>query len=652
MFLLKRQIHIKRIFYCLSLFVLFSLLFSAISNARIADLWAQSEHFDGGGQAGRFAFSPNFAVDKTGFVATRAGVYKTVDGAQTWEANNSGLPVNRTLYFNFFASISISPQFANDSTLFVASPGFGIYKSIDAGSTWNPVNTDDRFNRLAQVAVSPNYGSDQTVIIATAYPRQNYSSDVHQCPKLLSDLAKSTDGGNTWQYLNIGFLPDLFGVSDLAFSPDYANDKTIIFVGPTLTEVMPCSSTSSFGGIFKSNDSGETWSFYAIPSDGNRVAFSPNFSIDKTIFVNLQSTEEFFNSTIVKSVDGGNTWQASGYGLVPSGLGSIAVSPNYLNDGVVYTTITEGVFFSIDNGTSWQPLWNGLTFGTNFCTKMTALALSPNYRIDHRLFSGIGEGCGGLWDYFITGPVALVSPGSNVSVDLGNFASINFTSVDSAGKVIVTVTSEAPVPPVGFAIYRTPENGSYYNLNATFSHSGPITVTIPYDPASVSDPRLYHYDNTTNDWVDVTTSVDTTIFTVTGIVNSLSPFALGTPLTSVTPINFLGFKNPIKNNGANVFKLGRSLPVKFQLTYSNGSFVSNKIAKLFVAPIFDGVAGTEQPAVSKNKNDVGNTFRYDSIANQYIFNLDTKTLYAGTWQIRVSLDDGSSHSAIIFISSR
>jgi len=58
--------------------------------------------------------------------------------------------------------------------------------------------------------------------------------------------------------------------------------------------------------------------------------------------------------------------------------------------------------------------------------------------------------------------------------------------------------------------------------------------------------------------------------------------------------------------------------------------------------ISNGSNGTEMEAVSTAAATTGNLFRYSSDGNQYIFNLNTKPLSTGTWQIRIELDDGTS----------
>ncbi len=109
------------------------------------------------------------------------------------------------------------------------------------------------------------------------------------------------------------------------------------------------------------------------------------------------------------------------------------------------------------------------------------------------------------------------------------------------------------------------------------------------------------------------------------------------------------FQSPIKSDGTGIYKQGRTLPVKFQLTDVNGQFISGSIARLFAAKINNNTAGTDEVALSSGNNDSGNVFRYDSQADQYIFNLDTGLLSAGTWQLKVVLDDDANHIITISI---
>ncbi|MEM2915054.1 MAG: PxKF domain-containing protein, partial [Candidatus Bathyarchaeia archaeon] len=105
---------------------------------------------------------------------------------------------------------------------------------------------------------------------------------------------------------------------------------------------------------------------------------------------------------------------------------------------------------------------------------------------------------------------------------------------------------------------------------------------------------------------------------------------------------YSGVLQPINPDGSSIFKLGSTVPVKFQLLDVNGNYVTTATATIYLAKISGGVVGTEMEATSASAATTGNLFRYDSNDNQYIFNLKTKNLSAGTWQIRISLDDGTS----------
>lgn len=110
---------------------------------------------------------------------------------------------------------------------------------------------------------------------------------------------------------------------------------------------------------------------------------------------------------------------------------------------------------------------------------------------------------------------------------------------------------------------------------------------------------------------------------------------------------YSGILQPINSDNSSIFKLGSTVTVKFQLMDANSSYVTNSVAKIYVTKIGDGIIGTEMEAKSTSNATTGNLFRYDSTSNQYIFNLGTKTLTTGTWQIRIELDDGTSKTVDI-----
>ena len=103
-----------------------------------------------------------------------------------------------------------------------------------------------------------------------------------------------------------------------------------------------------------------------------------------------------------------------------------------------------------------------------------------------------------------------------------------------------------------------------------------------------------------------------------------------------------GFLQPINLDGRSAFKQGSTIPAKFQLTDYNGAYVTNAVANLKYAQITGGTIGSDAEGVSTSAATTGSLFRYDMTGNQYIFNLATKGLAKGSYQIKAVLNDGQS----------
>ncbi len=119
--------------------------------------------------------------------------------------------------------------------------------------------------------------------------------------------------------------------------------------------------------------------------------------------------------------------------------------------------------------------------------------------------------------------------------------------------------------------------------------------------------------------------------------------------TIVTAANyqFLGFQPPIQIDGSKVFKVGSTVPVKFQLRRMDGALPTDVAARLTVQRYSDGSPlGEPIDASPTGGPDTGNLFRYDPQADQYVFNLSTATMSVGTWKLIVTLDDGSTYDVL------
>jgi hypothetical protein len=100
-----------------------------------------------------------------------------------------------------------------------------------------------------------------------------------------------------------------------------------------------------------------------------------------------------------------------------------------------------------------------------------------------------------------------------------------------------------------------------------------------------------------------------------------------------------GVLQPVNADGSSIFKLGSTVPVKFQLTGASAG-ITDLGARLYLKRIGAGATGTVLEAVSTSSATSGNLFRYDATSGQYIFNLNTKPLSAGMYELRIDLGDG------------
>ncbi|MFQ5729497.1 MAG: WD40/YVTN/BNR-like repeat-containing protein, partial [Waddliaceae bacterium] len=287
------------------------------------------------------AISPNFADDQTIFAGIyNGGVFKSTDSGKTWKPVNSGLTTLRV------TSLAISPGYATDHTVFVGihprtSLG-GVLKSTDGGDTWNPSGPFTP-GSVEDLALSPNFVDDQTVFAATDGMA----------------VMKSTDGGNSWDQRIPGNSSQLWSV---AMSPSYSTDSTV-FAG-------------ALRGIYKSSNGGKSWIRTYDVFEVSCFGFSPTFAQDQTIFAGTLDG-------LLKSTDGGLSWAPA---LLESAA-KILLSPDYANDQTLFVATAAGVFKSNDRGDTWEARNNGLT---DF--NVETLVLSPNYLNDHKMFAGTHEG--------------------------------------------------------------------------------------------------------------------------------------------------------------------------------------------------------------------------------------------------------------------
>jgi hypothetical protein len=109
--------------------------------------------------------------------------------------------------------------------------------------------------------------------------------------------------------------------------------------------------------------------------------------------------------------------------------------------------------------------------------------------------------------------------------------------------------------------------------------------------------------------------------------------------------NWTGFFQPIDNGVMNVAKAGSTIPVKFSLGGNQGLSIFYSSAYPSSGSISCSADPT-QDAIEEYSTATVSVLKYDSTANQYVYNWKTASTWAGTCrQVIIRLADGTYHRA-------
>jgi photosystem II stability/assembly factor-like uncharacterized protein len=238
------------------------------------------------------------------------GVYKTMDGGENWQAVNEGID------FHFWEWVSIVAMDHQDSQHLYYTPSNGIYESLDGGETWAEIQTSPCPPQIVGMVVHP---IDGKTLFAASWPREECEAGVY----------KSVDAGRTWTLISTGLA-------------------SIPFVRPLEID----SQKGDFiyvmeeSGLYGSSDSGENW--IRLPQTCAHVP-----SIDP----HDGAVAYCANGNIVKTTDGGQTWQPLAWDNISGRGWVISVSPHTMETILVGG---QNLYISTDGGTSWVERSSGL----------------------------------------------------------------------------------------------------------------------------------------------------------------------------------------------------------------------------------------------------------------------------------------------------
>ena len=291
----------------------------------------------------------------TGYPLTGNGIYKSTDGGNSWK--QSGLTGA-----GIISEVSVGK--INPNIVYAASMGVpfqigenrGLYKSLDAGETWEKVLFIDDITGVIDIEVSP---LDDNLIYAAAWTRiSSYSFNTVQGEE--TRIYKSSDGGSTWTMMTEGLPAGGLVRPGLAMYPDDPNIVYSMFSRYVNDdEDLSCTGGYYIEGIYKTVNGGDTWE--ALPlleENGYDCSFVGGFSwYFGKIRVNPNNPDDIFvlGVDLLRTRDG-VFWEDA----TPPWWQYIVHADKHdllIDNDNIYLTTDGGAYTSnLDNTESWEDI--------------------------------------------------------------------------------------------------------------------------------------------------------------------------------------------------------------------------------------------------------------------------------------------------------
>ena len=273
------------------------------------------------------------------------GVWRTNDYGRTWTPIFDQQPTGS------IGVVAVAPS--NPDLIYVGtgeglqrpdlSLGDGIYKSSDAGRTWQHMGLRDA-QQMRRIAIDPR-DANKFLVAVVGHP---YG------PNEERGIFRSTDGGKT--YKKVLYKNENTGASDVVLDP---SNPEIAYAALWEARQGPWENAAwngTGGGIYKSIDGGETWRQLSggLPADIVQANLTIARSNPRRLIANVATKE---GVRIYRTDDAGETWVVITDDPRPAGRiggGDLSV-PMFdpRNANVVYVTSTVS-WKSIDGGKTWD----------------------------------------------------------------------------------------------------------------------------------------------------------------------------------------------------------------------------------------------------------------------------------------------------------
>jgi photosystem II stability/assembly factor-like uncharacterized protein len=280
---------------------------------------------------------------------TGGGLWKTEDAGQHWKNISDG-------FFKTGSVGAVATSESNPNIIYVGmgehairgvmtSYGDGIYKSTDAGKTWQHMGLEET-EQISRIVIHP---TNPDIVYVAAQGK-------YTAPTSDRGVYKSVDGGITWK--KTLYANEFAGASELSMD---MNNPQIIYAALWHHQRTPWKviSGGEGSGLYKSVDAGETWNKLeaGLPKELGKLAISVCRSNSDKVFALIESDSQTDQSGLYVSNNAGKSWsQVSGDNrLTQRAWYYTEVFTDPKNDKVVYV-LSAPALRSEDGGKTWENL--------------------------------------------------------------------------------------------------------------------------------------------------------------------------------------------------------------------------------------------------------------------------------------------------------
>jgi PKD repeat protein len=443
------------------------------------------------------------------------GVLKSINGGLTWSTTGLTFSVSlgRTI-----GRLLINPLNPN---VVLAATSAGIYRTNNAGVTWNVVKTGS----YKDIEYKTTVGDTTNVFAVTA-----------------STFVRSVNGGNTFTTTASG-LPTT-GVNRMALSVTAA-DPNYIYI------LCSKSSDNGFGGVYRSVDGGVT--FTLMSSTPNIFDWSTSGSgaggqgwYDIACGVSPTNKNEIICGGVNswKSINGGSTWTLNSHWTGGGGKPYVHADLHvveYVNGTTCYMGHDGGVSKTTNSGVAWTTINGTMNIAQSYKIGQSAQAGTPNYVISGHQDNGTNLWNGGVWTevYGGDGADCFVDWSTNATL-VESYVQGDFNRSTNSGGSWTAITSgitgtAAWVAPIiqdpnnanifygGYQqVFKSLNKGTAWTQMGTIAGSGDI-LSIAAAPSSTAtlyasrSTNIYKTTNSGTTWASITTGLPTSLAQITNI---------------------------------------------------------------------------------------------------------------------------------------